>query len=173
MKKGLLWLSRVLIGVGFVATTIGLIYASHPEYFDYIFNFLGMTNQEIETVSYLTGFTVVAGVVTKILKLGVNSDMLALRVVYENLLTQNDNTNKALILTQNIALKEIKNNEIEHYNALSAKQDYIKQQNALILQGFILQNERISRYDFTSDLDKDQAQEFIGKVGELLASEDE
>ena len=173
MKKGLLWLSRIGIGLGAVATTIGLIYSSHPEYFDYVFDFLGMTEEEIETVSYLMGFTVVAGVVTKVLKLGVNSDMLGLEVKYERMLSQNSDTNKHMIFAQNQAIEEIKNNDIEHYNELRERQDYIDRQNALILEGQVLTAKRVVRYEFTSDLEKQEAQAFIDKVRELTASEDD
>lgn len=173
MKKGLLWLSRILIGLGVVATTIGLVYASHPEYFDYVFDFLGMEQEEISLVSYLLGGTTAVAGATKVLKLGVNSDMLALRVYYEGLLEQNSNTNKHMILAQNQAIEEIKINDIEHYNELKQRQDYIDRQNALILEGQVLSAKRVLRYEFTSDLEKEEAQAFIDKVRELIPSEDD
>ena len=173
MKKGLLWLSRIGIGLGVVATTIGLIYASHPEYFDYVFDFLGLTEGEISLVSYLLGGTTLIAGATKVLKLGVNSDMLALKVYYERLLDQNSTTNMNMIIAQNEAIEEIKNNDIEHYNELRERQDYIDRQNALILEGQVLTAKRVVRYEFTSDLEKEEAQAFIDKVGELTASEDD
>jgi len=173
MKKGLLWLSRIGIGLGVVATTIGLIYASHPEYFDYVFDFLGLTEGEISLVSYLLGGTTLIAGATKVLKLGVNSDMLALKVYYERLLDQNSTTNMNMIIAQNEAIEEIKNNDIEHYNELRERQDYIDRQNALILEGQVLTAKRVVRYEFTSDLEKQEAQAFIDKVRELTASEDD
>ena len=164
MKRAFLWITRIVIGIGLLATAVGGAYAIDPTLFDYFFEFIGLTPEEIGNITYGIGGLTGLGVVAKVLKLSVNTDTMALQVHNEKIISQykaeleKERENHALEIN---ALNEKYANQ---YDELKQEMAQVKNTNALILQGQVMSAERIKNYTFTSDEDTKQAEEFISKV---------
>jgi hypothetical protein len=77
MKRAFLWFTRIIIGIGLLATAVGGAYAIDPTLFDYFFEFIGLTPEEIGNITYGIGGLTGLGVVSKVLKVSVNTDVMA------------------------------------------------------------------------------------------------
>ena len=167
MKRAVLWFTRSLIAIGLLATAIGTAYSIDPTLFNYFFEFAGLTPEEIGSLALPVGLLSGLGITSKILKTSVNTDLLALKVHYEDQL--------ALVKNELVVERETHAQEIlsmqeryeSQYSELMATNKALYEVDMLILQSRVNDAKRIISYDFTSDEDKEKAELFIKSVEEL------
>ena len=167
MKRAVLWITRGLIAVGLLAFAFGTAYKYDPTLFNYFFEFIGLTPEEIGELSIYLGATSLMGVGAKLLKTSVNTDTLALKVHYENQLALVKNELKVEREAHAQEILSMQERYESQYSELMATNKALYEVDMLILQSRVNDAKRIISYDFTSDEDKEKAELFIKSVEEL------
>lgn len=164
IKRAMLWFTRILIGLAIIGGILLKAYEIDPTLFDYFFEFTGLNPADIGNIGTGTVFIGGLGIVAKLLKTSVNTDLIALKLHYEQQLkiaTESFEKREQELLTH---ISTMEGQDKIKYDNMAQEMEALKGLVQLSLEGQVISANRVKSYSFTSKEDYDNAEAFIKKV---------
>ena len=165
MKKVMYWFFNIMLGIGVLATALGLLYYAEPRIFEWFFDFLNIGEAGRSAFVMTIGGTTIAGAGTKILRTVVNTDNLKRDALHKLEMKKiNEKHDEEIALLKSDFAKTIEvitetsNDTINAVNVLVAQNELLLEERQLNAKRMIASSPKLVPNDV-----KTHYREFLGK----------
>lgn len=134
IKKIMYDFLMAMLVISSLVTALGIAYLANPDFFNWVFDWLELTEAQRSYFTIAVGATTAMGWTTKILKVAVNTDTLKREAVHQLEMKQLEERHRVEMSLVRSDVAEMIRISAENQNEIIANQNIIKAQNDLILE---------------------------------------